>query len=90
MPRFHMTIEPTIDALGISHGSVAVVKALRLHLGLGLKEAKRVVDRGVFDRETVEIVVPDSAVKPLRAALACCEPLCGVRLSVVPDQDGQP
>lgn len=46
----------------ISVGTVAHVKILREALGLGLADAKQIVDRCVFAGEEVEIACPSSDV----------------------------
>jgi len=52
-----LSIEPRL--LGaVSVGTVGVIKLVQLHAGLGLIEAKRLVDRCVFDGESVAVVMP--------------------------------
>ena len=43
-----------------SVGTVGLIKLLEERFGLSLKAAKQIVDRCVFDGETVDIPIPDA------------------------------
>lgn len=43
-----------------SVGTVSLIKLLRSHLGLSMRIAKEIVDRCVFEHETVEVPLPVS------------------------------
>jgi len=54
----------------VSLGTVDVVKVVRTYTGLGLGEAKALVDRCVFDGETVTITdLSDASASALASAL---------------------
>jgi hypothetical protein len=54
-----------------SIGTVEVIRLLQVHAGLDLAEAKRLVDRCVFDREPVRVPLPSAvAATSLATALA--------------------
>lgn len=42
----------------ISVGSIAIIQLLREHAGHTLTEAKEIVDRCVFEGETVDVLMP--------------------------------
>jgi len=54
MPSVKLSIEAQLCG-PVSVGTVDVIKAVRLHAGLTLREAKAIVDRCVFEGETVMI-----------------------------------
>ena len=65
-----LSIEPLM-AGPLSVGTVEVIRLLRVHAHLGLAEAKHLVDRCVFDGESVRIPTPSpSDAAALAAALA--------------------
>ena len=56
--KIQMSITPKMCG-PVSCGTVGLIKLLRSSLGLSLGEAKGYVDKCIFDREQVEIPVPD-------------------------------
>jgi len=54
MPSVRLSIQAQLCG-PVSIGTVDVIKAVRLHAGLTLPEAKAIVDRCVFEGETVTI-----------------------------------
>jgi hypothetical protein len=75
----------------MSLGTVSVIDAVRRHAGLSLSEAKRLIDRAVFDGETVEVTLPTvGAARTLAAALVALESAPPVVLSLDPDVNDFP
>ena len=75
----------------MSVGTVSVIDAVRKHAGLSLGEAKRLVDRAVFDGEAVEVTLPTIATaRALAAALVALESAPPLSVSIEPDADDFP
>jgi ribosomal protein L7/L12 len=69
MPSVKLSIQARLCG-PVSVGTVEVIKAIRLHAGLTLGDAKELVDRCVFDAETVTIEgLTEAAAKSLFRAL---------------------
>jgi ribosomal protein L7/L12 len=56
VPTIQLRIDPVLCG-PVSVGTVSVIKLLRDRLGLSLADAKKYIDRCVFDGETVTIHV---------------------------------
>ena len=70
MSAVFLTIEPQM-AGPVSVGTVEVIRLLQVHAHLDLAEAKHLVDRCVFDGESIRIPMSSSsAANALAAALA--------------------
>ncbi len=67
MLTLRIRIEP-VFLEGLSVGTITPIKVLREHLGMSLAEAKRCIDRCVFDAEVVDIEVESAALAESVAA----------------------
>ena len=56
--KLSLTVSGTLDG-PVSVGTVSLIQVVRSYFGLGLVEAKMLIDRAVFGGETVEISVPE-------------------------------
>ena len=69
MPSVSLSIQAQLCG-PVSLGTVDVIKAVHAHSGLSLGQAKALIDRCVFDGETVTIAdLPDVAARALVAEL---------------------
>ena len=83
MASVFLSIEPQFVGPA-SIGTVEVIRLIRLHAHLDLAEAKRLVDRCVFDRETIRVPTPSSAdAAALVGALAQLPDLPRIRALIV-------
>jgi hypothetical protein len=56
--KLELSVKDTLEG-PISIGTVTLIRVIQKNFGLGLAEAKNLIDKAVFGGETIEVVIPN-------------------------------